>query len=103
MSGRQFDFLAEVRAEIVAACKEGMAPEEAADQVVKQLLWTYSGERVYIPTASHSRRSEAQKLIRKGLAPAVIAERLGVSPSTVYRWYQSRPKSEGFGSSEWSL
>lgn len=49
--------------------------------------------RLGSPNISKGRREEIARLHKEGLSPAMIAERLGVSRSTVYRWTDGGSKT----------
>ena len=101
MTGR-CEFLEFLRAEILAACED----EALADRIEREVRLTFGGERTYIPTLPDSRRSEAMRLLKSGMAPEQVARRVGVHAVTVYRWRRAAPRRHGgggLGRSDWVL
>ena len=69
-----------------------LANTDAANRVVANVQSAFGGEQVYINAPPNDRREEAMRLLAAGHSVGEAARRVGVSGSTVYRWWAAREK-----------
>lgn len=100
------EFLDFLRAEIVAACRELDDPDGIALRVEREVRLNFGAERVYVAAPENDRMQEGLRMLRSGVAPDAVADRLNVHRSTAHRWrarVRKTVKRDGIGREDWVL